>query len=314
MAGKTVATAKPGERVKIAPRLYEYGRKDGLGCSYYADIVMDGRQVRQKLAATTRGTARTERARLTADKSRGLVATPSKITVGEVAAEWFKQLDVKARSRESYELHLRTNILPRLGSKPIQSVQPRDCTALLRWLRDDRKLATATQTSALNVLRAIFRHAIVEGYIVSSPLDRISRKAQKQKKVPHRYLSPAEVARLLDSSNGYRPLFEVLAFAGLRCSEGMGLVWGDIDLAEGTIHVQAQLSRGDGKRVPTKTDETRVINIDPELVSTLREHKEQAFALGRAGSEQFVFQTATATQSTTAISGASFRRRRSGRS
>jgi integrase len=96
----------------------------------------------------------------------------------------------------------------------------------------------------------------------------------------------------LENANGYRVFYELLAFSGLRYSEAAGLIWSDLDLAEGTISVTAQLARGEAKRVPTKTEEERVVNIDPELVATLREHKTKALSLGRAGGEQFVFQTA----------------------
>jgi integrase len=299
MASSTVSTARPGERVKIAPRLYEYGRKDGLGCSYYADIILDGRQVRRKLAASTRRTARVEQTHLESDNSKGLVATPTKLTLGEVADEWFKQLsDLKPRSLEAYELQLRKNVIPFLGAKSIQSIKPKNCAALQRWLRDERKLSPSSQAAALNVLNSVLKYAVREEYVHSNPLDRIEKRAKRgSKKAAHRYLSPAEITGLLEHSNGYTSLFELCVYTGLRMSEALGLIWSDIDLAGGTILVQAQLSRAsniaDAKRVPTKTDETREVAIDAGLVEHLRGLKEESFAKGRAKPDDFVFQTET---------------------
>jgi integrase len=289
MASTTVPKARPGQRVKIATRLYEVGNKDGT-LSFFADVELDGRQRRIKLAARGRTEAREEQAKLTADKSRNLIVGPNKLTLDEVAQEWLDSLDVKPRSRDAYRERLQ-NILPQLGTRQVQSIKPRDITALQRWLRDERKLARATQTATLNVLRSILKHAVAEDYIASNPFDRFSPKHLKVTKVPHRYLSPAEVARLLDNSNGYRSFFEVLAFAGLRVSEAAGLVWSDIDLQEGAIHVRAQLARGSAERVSIKNEEERTVNIDPHLAGALRDHKEKALALGRHKPTDWVFQT-----------------------
>src|SRR5207248_602929 len=109
---------------KIGTRLYEY--KGASRTSYYADLEQDGKQVRRKLAATTRTAAREEQKHLQSDNARGLVVAPSRITVSEVAQEWLDQLDVKPRSREAYELHLKRNILPQFGSRAIQNIRPKD--------------------------------------------------------------------------------------------------------------------------------------------------------------------------------------------
>jgi integrase len=296
MASGTVERAGPGERVKIAPRLYEYGRKDG-GWSYYADVEIGGKQVRKTLVATTRTQAREEQTNLSSDNSRGLVAAPTKITVAEVAQQWLEDLsEVKTRTREAYEHHLAKNVIPYLGDKPVQSLRPRDCAAFLRWLKDERKLAPASQNAARSVLNGVLKLAVREEYILANPLDRIEKRTKAGKKAAHRYLSPAEVTKLLECSNGYTRLFELCVYTGLRVSEALGLVWGDIDLSEGTILVQAQLSRtakiGQARRVPTKTDETRTVNIGGALVAHLKTLKTEAFAQGRAGAEDFVFTTA----------------------
>jgi len=50
----------------------------------------------------------------------------------------------------------------------------------------------------------------------------------------------------------WRLLVAVCLFGGLRISEALGLVWGDIDRKGHVIHVRHQLSRK-GKRVPLKS-------------------------------------------------------------
>jgi hypothetical protein len=75
-------------------------------------------------------------------------------------------------------------------------------------------------------------------------------------------------------------------------------------LAEGSIHVQRQLSVAKGKGrdgsrearpaklVPLKTEAgERFVLVVPELVVVLRSHKAARFELGHAGASDFVFGT-----------------------
>ena len=166
-------------------------------------------------------------------------------------------------------------------------------------MADKRKVSVGTQVAAWRVLDAVLEHAVENEILVANPIRRVKRptrtKAQKAEGATHRYLTPAEIERLLQNSSGYRPLFEVAVWTGLRQAEVLGLVWSDIDLAAGTIHVSKQLSRAprieEVKRVPTKTGAERTVNIDPVLVELLRDLKREAFEPGRAQPESYVFQT-----------------------
>ncbi len=52
-----------------------------------------------------------------------------------------------------------------------------------------------------------------------------------------------ELARFLAAAGAQRPLFEFLAYTGLRIGEALGLTWADIDHEAGLIRVHPQLSR-----------------------------------------------------------------------
>lgn len=43
-----------------------------------------------------------------------------------------------------------------------------------------------------------------------------------------------DLARVLDHGGTYRPLFEVLAYTGLRVGEALGLTWTDVDHEAGS--------------------------------------------------------------------------------
>jgi integrase len=89
-------------------------------------------------------------------------------------------------------------------------------------------------------------------------------------------LGREEVARLLACCTElYRPLVATALFTGMRISELLGLIWEDVDLDTGTVHVRAQLSRARrgaaATRVPPKTwAAVRDIPLVPQLAEILR--------------------------------------------
>jgi integrase len=88
----------------------------------------------------------------------------------------------------------------------------------------------------------------------------------------------------------------MVAATGPRKSEALGLLWEDLDLTQGTAHIRCQLSLAKkgrpAKRVPLKTGAgERIIYLVPELVSVLKAHKADRFAIGHAGSTDYVFGT-----------------------
>ena len=100
-------------------------------------------------------------------------------------------------------------------------------------------------------------------------------------------LGREEIRRLLAAClPRYRPLLATALYSGLRISELLGLVWDDVDLGTGTIHVRAQLSRArrgaPARRVAPKTPAAiRDVPLVPQLAAVLRAHRDGcAFAAG----------------------------------
>jgi integrase len=164
-------------------------------------------------------------------------------------------------------------------------------------------------TGIYNVLGALFGHAQSRGIIIEPPLKRLSKTEKpkgKAKSKPRCLTDEACGSLIVASVNGWKPMVATAVGTALLLSELLGLTWADVDLKEGTIHVQRQLSvaRGKGKNgqreahpatlVPLKTERaTRLLGdvVPVELVSLLRSHKEDRFALGHAGADDFVFGT-----------------------
>lgn len=84
---------------------------------------------------------------------------------------------------------------------------------------------------------------------------------------------------------GLRSFVAVLAYTGVRLSEGLGLRWGDLDLDDGSVTISRQLERWKQGETPSlkklKTETGyRTIGLHPALVSVLRELRRDALSRG----------------------------------
>ncbi|MEX2186739.1 MAG: tyrosine recombinase XerC [Pirellulales bacterium] len=112
----------------------------------------------------------------------------------------------------------------------------------------DAEYAKTTIARRLASLRSFFRFGQREQWSDGNPAKAL-RNPRKARKLPH-FLSTDEIGRLLSAPAGDdaanvrdRAILEVMYSAGLRVGELVGLVDGDVDLAEGLLRV-----RGKGKR------------------------------------------------------------------
>ncbi len=93
-------------------------------------------------------------------------------------------------------------------------------------------------------------------------------------------------ARVLDHSGSYRPLFELLAFTGLRIGEALGLTWADVDFDTGLLSVHRQLSRyREHAKLKTEAGRRQIV-LAPAMVRLLRA---RWLASAQKGPDDFVF-------------------------
>jgi integrase/recombinase XerC len=112
----------------------------------------------------------------------------------------------------------------------------------------DADYAKTTIARRLASMRSFFRFGQREQWCDGNPAKAL-RNPRKARKLPH-FLTTDEIGRLLSAPAGSEAanvrdwaILEVMYSAGLRVSELVGLVDGDVDLTEGLLRV-----RGKGKR------------------------------------------------------------------
>ncbi len=257
---------KPGLYYRLDPRgqrRYEFSYTDSTGYRRWKTIDGDLKD------------AEDQRNELIRRMRRGERVAPSKATLAEIANAWLTdQTQIRPRTREKYEGAIRVHIIPRIGHVRISNLAEEH---LLHLIRDMQAAGYAAWTirGVLTPLGRILRHAVRHGQLASNPMQRLERGERPVVgRRDQRVLERAEIAALLLAATPkYRPLLATAIFSGLRLGELLGLVWRDIDLEHGFIHVRKQLDR-DGQRTTPKTPQAvRDVVLMPTLGKVLREHR-----------------------------------------
>ena len=210
------------------------------------------------------------------------VPKPSGLTVGEYLEGWLRdpmEARVRLRTLEGYQLHVRGNIVPRIGAVPlgrltVRQVQDMEADLLRSGGRDGRGLSPRTVLHIHRVLYTALKHAL--------RLELVSRNVAAAVQPP-RYQ-----ARTLtwDEARSFfagvpDPLFRsifLLAFqTGLRRSEILGLQWRDVDLSGGFLSGRRGLVKvsSDGAVLnDPKSGRGRVVDLGSDAIRGLRSHLE----------------------------------------
>jgi integrase len=155
-------------------------------------------------------------------------------TVAEFAREWWRVHvvpNLAPRTRETYAIVFDKHLLPRVGGLALRDVTP----AVVAGLSADMQAAgvgPAATRKALTVLQGIFSSAVAWGHVQSNPVVG-SRKPSGKRRRAVCPPSPAAVERMRAEllAAGRRrdaTLVVVLAYAGLRPQEALGLPWGNV--------------------------------------------------------------------------------------
>jgi integrase len=176
-----------------------------------------------------------------------------------------------------YDYHLR----PYLGSIALREITPE---VIGRW-RADRVASGAGPVAirhAMDLLGSMLEHAFVGGHLSANPARRV-KKARSPRREEVQPLAPGTIEAMrvaVDARDA--TLISILAYAGLRPGEALGLRWGDV--REQTLLVQRAISLGE--EADTKTRQHRTVRLLAPLAADLRSWR---MAAGRPDDCELVF-------------------------
>jgi integrase len=206
-----------------------------------------------------------------------------------VAEEWAKWLDSKVNlrptTRHGYSRHGELYIVPLLGAYAVRDLRHEHGVRFYAAIRrqNETKAADGRTTAGPATIRRI--HATVSSFLNDlvrqrvlphNPFEHVELEVAERPKVQP--WEPAELGAFLDAAAGDRlgAMYELMAFAGLRRGEAVGLRWCDVDLEQRVVHIRQEIVDLSGKLVvdkpKTKGSNSRV-DLDATTVGTLLEHQ-----------------------------------------
>jgi site-specific recombinase XerC len=197
----------------------------------------------------------------------------SRETVSEFARVWWHRHVVPNLQRHTlanYASMLDVHIVPRLGDVQLRSLTP-DLISEMRAEMSADGIGEQSILKSLTVLQSMLERAVEWGRLDSNPARRVRKPSQRRTRVV-RPLPPQTIEAIrghllrhgdqLDAT-----LVAVLAYAGLRPGEALGLRWHDV--GERTLLVERSVAFGQLKS--TKTGRSRTVKLLAPLAETLAE-------------------------------------------
>ena len=235
----------------------------------------------------TKREAQTACARLLTETSSGPHISSGKTTLREWVDHWVsigcpgskRRKEVGQRSIERYAELLRCYVLPTLGDRPLQQIQPSEIDYLYVGLTD--KISPRTAHHVHIVLGACLATAIRTGKIARNPMLRLA-KVPAPGEPDHGMVLDADQLRALVQGfkrRSFFPMVAVAAFTGARRNEILALRWDDLDVANKTLRIERALEvtakYGMRFKEPKTARGKRTITIDDDLIALLVAERER---------------------------------------
>ena len=211
-------------------------------------------------------------AELKMESAIGAHVAASKQTVSQLLDSYLEAGSWSPTTRYGYGRLAEREIKPALGSIRLEDLRPDRIDRMYRKMRQ-RGLKNRSIHNVHALLHSAFEQAVRWGWIVTNPVDRATPgPAAAGEGV---VADQSEVDRILAAADPQLHLaVRLAAVTGVRRSELCGLQWSDIDLT-GTIKVERAVVDVAGRKYEkgTKTDAVRIVPLDSETLSLLKEHR-----------------------------------------
>lgn len=247
--------------------------------------------------------AKARAAELEKDKADGILVRPSKEALSAFLTRWLKDEKegrIRARTLDDYRgivaryIEKPSKGMPRIGAVRLDRLKGKDFRHLYTFMWSDLGLSPRTIQYLHSVLRQALGWAVEERQLGRNPTDGVKPHTQakdagnvpdeSEEEAGHKAMSEEQVTGFLGAAAGdrYYPLWVLLATTGCRPGEALGLLWRDVDLKVGTVHIRRALTRrgieGDAayKLVPPKTKRgVRQITLSVVAVNALKEWRSE---------------------------------------
>ena len=240
------------------------------GHVYSAPTTFDSRQYAEAWLARVSADIQREKWKPPGEITETAPVKPA-VTLRAYSETWLAGRDLSASTRVLYRVTLDNQILPGLGNASIDVITP----VMVRDWHGRLKTGPTQRAHAYSLLRTILNTALADDLIMSNPC-RV-RGAGNAKRA--RQIRPASIAELETITTAMPAKYELLvllaAWCAMRFGELAELRRGDVDVANGIVHVRRGVVRGGGGKVvkdPKSQAGKRDVWIPPHLMPAVEDH------------------------------------------
>jgi len=215
------------------------------------------------------------------------------MTLGKYLRLWLERVEgtVAGRTWQKYrwqvEKLLQAEGLPDLPLYDLTAFELQGALSSLRGILKPRTLKDLH-----SVLKTALRQAAAWG-IMDADITAGLRPPRVPKQ-ERRVLAPEELKKLLEAASAYKHYLPIrlMALAGLRLGEVLGLKWSDLDFDTGTMSVRRSVNIRTRQLQQTKTAAgERELLLDKETIKLLKEHRKKQAKDLRARASGLIFAT-----------------------
>jgi integrase len=186
--------------------------------------------------------------------------------LADFAVEWWRlhaKPNLEPSTLNHYSQVWDCHVLPGLGRYRLKELTP-EVVSEFRAMLADKGIGDATIRKAMFTLQSVMGLAVLHGRVATNSVKAVRKQRQRSRRV--RPLAPITV-ETIRTKLGLRDatLVSVLAYAGLRPGEALGLPWQNV--RDRTLLVDRSVSLGREKS--TKTNATRTVRLIPALIEDL---------------------------------------------
>ncbi len=239
---------------------------------------INGRRARKYLSGRTRAEVATALRKVQDDRDSGvdLYASASTPTVEAWLGYWLENIaarKVRPSTLQTYRTYTRNRIVPNLGRRRLDKLQPEHLEAFYRRMAEEG-LAPASVLQMHRILSRALKVAVQRGRIPRNVATLVDAPSVHREEI--KPLALAQARAVLTAAQGRRNAarWTVALGLGLRQGEALGLAWDSVDLDNGTLTVRQALQRQAGAGLvlipPKSRAGRRTIALPPQLVEALR--------------------------------------------
>jgi integrase len=241
----------------------------------------DGKRDQRCFTFRTYKEAKTERAKIISDRSRGTFVKPTKVTVAEAIDKWLAgRRNLRPSTARNYADSLQL-VVDRLGNVHLQDLTKTQLDQLVNELLTSGRrvgnvkkkgLSPRSVNLMLGQLTAVLDDAVRQGTLSRNVAAMVERP--RQTKTERKTWTKSQVGTFLEhvALDRLAAAFR-LSLYGLRRGEVLGLTWSDIDLEAKTLTIRRARVDVAGKVLegePKTERGRRTLPLDDALVTALR--------------------------------------------